>query len=89
MYEGHLLESETYVGGHVEALEAGVFRSDIPVDFKVAPEACQKVCIEYSCYQRLAHQDVYSSSTTSISPYGFRSLKKARSRLTMWTITNK
>ena len=23
-YEGHLLESETYVGGHVESLEAGV-----------------------------------------------------------------
>lgn len=43
MYEGHLLESETYVGGHVEALEAGVFRSDIPVDFKMVPSACQKV----------------------------------------------
>ncbi len=43
MYEGHLLESETYVGGHVEALEAGVFRSDIPVDFKMTPAACQKV----------------------------------------------
>lgn len=33
-YEGHLLESETYVGGHVESLEAGVFRSDIDSDFK-------------------------------------------------------
>lgn len=42
-YDGHLLESETYVGGHVEALEAGVFRSDIPVDFKVVPSACDKV----------------------------------------------
>jgi DNA polymerase epsilon subunit 1 len=30
--EGHLLESETYVGGHVESIEAGVFRSDIPVN---------------------------------------------------------
>ena len=44
MYEGHLLESETYVGGHVEALEAGVFRSDIPIDFKLVPDACQNVC---------------------------------------------
>jgi DNA polymerase epsilon subunit 1 len=26
MFEGHLLASETYVGGHVGALEAGVFR---------------------------------------------------------------
>ena len=43
MYNGHLLESETYVGGHVEALEAGVFRSDIPADFKVNPVAIQQV----------------------------------------------
>ena len=42
-YEGHLLSSETYVGGHVEALEAGVFRSDIPTNFKVVPEAVQMV----------------------------------------------
>ncbi|MCJ1287822.1 DNA polymerase epsilon catalytic subunit [Xylographa opegraphella] len=34
-WEGHLLESETYVGGHVESIEAGVFRSDIPVNFAI------------------------------------------------------
>ncbi|KAI0015820.1 DNA polymerase family B [Xylariomycetidae sp. FL0641] len=34
-YEGHLLEAETYVGGHVESIEAGVFRADIPVNFAV------------------------------------------------------
>jgi DNA polymerase epsilon subunit 1 len=43
MFEGHLLESETYVGGHVEALEAGVFRSDLPTHFRIAPEAAQEV----------------------------------------------
>jgi len=43
MYEGHLLASETYVGGHVEALEAGVFRSDIEAHFKIVPSAAQKV----------------------------------------------
>jgi hypothetical protein len=43
MYEGHLLASETYVGGHVEALEAGVFRSDIPTHFKIDPSAAQQV----------------------------------------------
>lgn len=42
-YKGHLLETETYVGGHVEALEAGVFRSDIPTDFKMKPETVQQV----------------------------------------------
>ena len=43
MFDGHLVASETYVGGHVEALEAGVFRSDIPVNFKIVPSAIQQV----------------------------------------------
>ncbi|OJJ60688.1 hypothetical protein ASPSYDRAFT_173502 [Aspergillus sydowii CBS 593.65] len=42
-YEGHLLESETYVGGHVESIEAGVFRSDIPVPFNVDPTAVDEL----------------------------------------------
>lgn len=42
-YEGHLLESETYVGGHVESIEAGVFRSDIPVNFTVDPTAMDQL----------------------------------------------
>lgn len=42
-FEGHILESETYVGGHVEALEAGVFRSDIATDFRLEPAALQKL----------------------------------------------
>ncbi|KAL5483454.1 POL2 [Sanghuangporus weigelae] len=46
MFEGHLLSSETYVGGHVEALEAGVFRSDIATHFKIVPEAAQKLIDE-------------------------------------------
>ena len=33
--DGHLLDSETYVGGHVEALESGVFRSDISCRYKI------------------------------------------------------
>ncbi|CAO3595323.1 unnamed protein product [Absidia cylindrospora] len=42
-YEGHKVENQTYVGGHVEALEAGVFRSDIATDFKVDPSAAQQL----------------------------------------------
>lgn len=41
MFRGHLLESETYIGGKVEALESGVFRSDIPTRFKCKPAAYQ------------------------------------------------
>ena len=55
-WEGHLLDSETYVGGHVESIEAGVFRADIPVNFVVDTtaidellrdlDAALKFCIE-------------------------------------------
>ncbi|KAI9356996.1 hypothetical protein DFJ73DRAFT_213314 [Zopfochytrium polystomum] len=46
LFEGHLLSSETYVGGHVEALEAGVFRSDLPVQFHLVPSAFQQLIDE-------------------------------------------
>jgi DNA polymerase epsilon subunit 1 len=42
-YNSHLLDSETYVGGHVDALESGVFRSDLDYKFRVVPETCQKL----------------------------------------------
>ncbi|ORX45441.1 putative DNA polymerase epsilon catalytic subunit A [Piromyces finnis] len=43
MYEGHLLDTETYVGGHVEALEAGVFRSDLSYDFNLDVSVVDKL----------------------------------------------
>jgi DNA polymerase epsilon subunit 1 len=33
MYKGHWLDSETYIGGKVECLRSGVFRSDIKTKF--------------------------------------------------------
>lgn len=39
--QGHLLDSETYIGGKVEAIESGVFRSDLPVRFKMKAAAYQ------------------------------------------------
>ena len=42
-FNGHPLESETYIGGHVECLQSGVFRSDIPVKFKLEPKGYQKL----------------------------------------------
>ena len=41
--DGHLLESETYIGGHVECLEAGVFRADFPNKFNLTPSAFQQL----------------------------------------------
>ena len=42
-YKGHLLESETYIGGHVECLEAGVFRADLTYQFNLVPKAFQQL----------------------------------------------
>lgn len=36
--DGHIIETETYVGGHVEAIESGVFRADIPCQFRLDVE---------------------------------------------------
>jgi DNA polymerase epsilon subunit 1 len=38
-YNGHLLEAETYLGGHVECLESGVFRHDLPTAWRLQPAA--------------------------------------------------
>ncbi|KAI1371245.1 DUF1744-domain-containing protein [Hypoxylon crocopeplum] len=42
-WDGHLLDAETYVGGHVESIEAGVFRADIPVNFAIDPAAVDEL----------------------------------------------
>ncbi|KAL8475241.1 hypothetical protein ACS0TY_031590 [Phlomoides rotata] len=42
-YNSQLLESETYIGGHVECLESGVFRSDLPTSFKLDPSAFEQL----------------------------------------------
>ena len=41
-YKGHLVESETYIGGHVECLEAGVFRKDISLQLRSGPFCTSK-----------------------------------------------
>ena len=41
--KGQLLDSQTYIGGHVEAFEEGVFREDIPMEFALEEEAYQEL----------------------------------------------
>ena len=41
LYKGRLLATETYIGGKVEAIESGVFRSDLPCKFTLQPEGYQ------------------------------------------------
>lgn len=42
-HNGHLLEAETYIGGKVECLETGVYRSDLEYDFDLKPAAFQQL----------------------------------------------
>ena len=51
MWRGHLLDSETYIGGKVEALESGIFRSDLPTRFKLQPAAYQVQPWRWRCPQ--------------------------------------
>ena len=66
-YKGHLLESETYIGGHVEALESGVFREDIEYDFNMRPEAYQTLIGPPHSADRTLHTLPASSSATDRS----------------------
>lgn len=45
-HDGHLIESETYVGGHVEALAAGIFRADLDCDFTIQSPAVEELLEE-------------------------------------------
>jgi len=45
-FNNHLIESETYIGGHVECLESGVFRDNLPSRFNLKPAAFQKLIDE-------------------------------------------
>ncbi|CAK4538580.1 unnamed protein product [Aphanomyces euteiches] len=42
-YKGHVVGSETYIGGHVECLESGVFRADLEYHFRVVPSALNQL----------------------------------------------
>jgi DNA polymerase epsilon subunit 1 len=47
-YEGHLIDMETYIGGRVEALRSGVYRSDIPMTFNMNPDTYQSLMDDVS-----------------------------------------
>ncbi|GJJ12948.1 hypothetical protein Clacol_007195 [Clathrus columnatus] len=69
MFEGHLLASETYVGGHVEALEAGVFRSDIPTHFKIVPQAVQQLIDELDAALKFCIVEESKMSLDNVTNY--------------------
>lgn len=42
-WNGHILQSESYSGGRVEALRSGIYRDDIETEFDVDPEQYQRI----------------------------------------------
>ena len=42
-FDGHLLESDSYIGGTVECLESGVYRNDLPSDFAMDASAFEEL----------------------------------------------
>lgn len=45
-YQGHLLDTETYIGGKVECLHNGVYRDDFETEFEIDPRMYQKLIEE-------------------------------------------
>ena len=69
LFKGQLLATETYIGGKVEAIESGVFRSDIPCKFSMQPAAYQEL-IDRCCPTRrqlLAQPIVLSADADSVT----------------------
>lgn len=42
-YKGHLVETLTYVGGHVESLKAGIYRSDFHQEFNIDDQMAELI----------------------------------------------
>ena len=42
-FDGHLLESDSYIGGTVDCLESGVYRNDLPSDFSMDASAFEEL----------------------------------------------
>ena len=42
-HQGHLLAADTYIGGTVECLASGVYRSDLPAEFALDPSAFEEL----------------------------------------------
>ena len=54
--KGKMIDTETYIGGHVEALESGIFRADLPVQFNVDPKGYEQLLDELDDVMRHALQ---------------------------------
>ena len=66
-YAGRLVDSETYIGGHVECIESGVFRSDIPVHFRLNDERLRRLRSGVEKTMRFAVEKEYGRPVSECS----------------------
>ncbi|KAI3971229.1 hypothetical protein MKX01_021996 [Papaver californicum] len=69
-HNNQLLESETYIGGHVECLESGVFRSDLPTKFQLDPAAYEQLICNLDRDLQYAIRVEGKMDLDSVSNYG-------------------
>lgn len=75
-HKDHFLESETYVGGHVEALQSGVFHAELKYKFDLKPATLQmlidrvdqdlKFALEEENFVKVAHVTNYQERRAEI-----------------------
>ena len=68
-FDGHLLESETYVGGHVECLQTGIYRNDLPIKFRLEPKALQGLLDKLDDTLRFAITDEAGVDMAEVTNY--------------------
>lgn len=68
-YNNQLLDSETYIGGHVECLESGVFREDIKYDFNIDPSAFQELIAEVEDTVRFAIEVEWGKTVEEVTNF--------------------
>src|SRR5262245_8506819 len=69
LHKGGLLESETYVGGHVEQCASGVFRSDIPMKFSLDTAKIDEIIAEVDAIMAFAIEAEAKAAVSEISNY--------------------
>ncbi|CAD5218192.1 unnamed protein product [Bursaphelenchus okinawaensis] len=67
--DGFLINSETYVGAKVEALESGVFKADIDVKFRLEVEALEQLKSEVEATMRHAVEGELGVPLTEVTNF--------------------
>jgi DNA polymerase epsilon subunit 1 len=68
-FQHRLLEEETYIGGHVEALQSGIYRADLPIPFRIDRAAIQELQYRLDDFLRFAIEEEHHTSLDEVADY--------------------